>query len=63
MKGATPAFQENDNVGGVYKASLFKSLFKDRKNLLEGYPAVKKGLALPEPSLKFGIVSSLVFLV
>lgn len=55
-----PTFQNNESVDGLYKASLFKSLFKDRKVLLDGYPAVKKGLAFPEPCLKFGS-SSYIF--
>jgi hypothetical protein len=54
MKASPVNFEENNTVGGNYKGSLFKGLFKDRKNLLEGYPAVKKGLAFPEPCLKFG---------
>ena len=54
MKSGAPAFSDNDSVNGLYKSSLFKNLFKDRKVLLDGYPAVKKGLAFPEPCLKFG---------
>lgn len=54
MKGASVQFTENEAVGGNYKGSLFKGLFKDRKNLLEGYPAVKKGVAFPEPCLNYG---------
>ena len=50
MKAGTPSFTENDTAGGVFKGSLFKSLFRDRKAILEGYPAVKKGLSFPEPS-------------
>lgn len=53
-KTSNPVYPENDSVNGLYKGSLFKSLFKDRKVLLDGYPAVKKGLAFPEPCLKFG---------
>jgi len=54
MKAGSVNFTENDSLGGNFKASLFKTLFKDRRTLLEGYPAVKKGLAFPEPCLKFG---------
>lgn len=54
MKSNAPHFQETDSVSGLYKSSLFKNLFKDRKVLLESYPATKKGLAFPEPCLKFG---------
>lgn len=54
MKAAPVNFAENDHNKGNFKASLHNGLFKDRKNLLEGYPAVKKGLAFPEPCLKFG---------
>ncbi|CAD7941045.1 unnamed protein product [Amoebophrya sp. A120] len=54
MNGPNVSFSETDTTGGVYKGSLFKSLFKDKKTVLEGYPAVKKGLAFPEPCLKFG---------
>lgn len=54
MKASQPSFTESDTVNGSYKGSLFKGLFKDRKTLLDGYPAVKKGMAFPEPSLKFG---------
>lgn len=54
MKGSSVSFAESDSTGGCYKGSLFKNLFKDKKAVLEGYPAVKKGLAFPEPCLKFG---------
>lgn len=47
-------FAENDSLKENFKASLFKNLFKERKKLLDGYPAVAKGLAFPEPSVKVG---------
>ena len=48
-----PNFTENNTAEGVFKGSLFKSLFKERKAILEGYPAVKKGLSFPEQSRSF----------
>lgn len=54
MKSGQPSFAENDTAGGVFKGSLFKTLFSDRKRIIEGYPAVKKGLQFPDPCLKFG---------
>jgi len=57
MKSGAPNFTENNSVKEVYKASLFKNIFASRKALLAGYPAVKKGLALPDASLSFGTVN------
>ncbi|CAD7956828.1 unnamed protein product [Amoebophrya sp. A25] len=54
MKGSSVKFAETDAPDGVYKGSLFKGLFKDKKAVLDGFPAVGKGLAFPEPCLKFG---------
>lgn len=54
MKSGGPKFAEAETVSGTYKASLFAGLFKDRKDLLGGYPATNKGLVFPEPCLKYG---------
>lgn len=54
MKSGQPNFTQNETTEGVFKGSLFKNLFKERKAIIEGYPAVKKGLSFPEQSLKFG---------
>lgn len=50
-------FQANDSVDGLYKTSLFKNLFKDRKLLMDGYPCGTKGLQFPDPTLKCGNVA------
>merc|ERR1719454_1132727 len=61
MNSKPTTFSENNSVGGVYKASLFKKLFDQRKALLTGYPAVSKGLAFPDLKLKFGSTASYTF--
>lgn len=47
-------FAENDSTKELFKSSLFKNLWKDRKNVLDGFPGVHKGLAFPEPCLTLG---------
>lgn len=56
-KGTKSKFQANDSVDGLYKTSLFKNLFKDRKLLMDGYPDASKGLVFPDPTLKCGNVA------
>jgi hypothetical protein len=50
------AFTENDSVKETWKDSLFKGFFSDRKKVLDSkaFPAVAKGLAFSDPSIKFG---------
>lgn len=50
------AFTENDSVKETWKNSLFKNFFADRKKVLDGkaFPAVHKGLAFSDPTIKFG---------
>lgn len=47
-------FTENDTTKELYKSSLFKGLWKNRKAVLDGFPGVHKGLAFPEPCLTLG---------
>lgn len=47
-------FAENGSTKELFKSSLFKNLWKDRKNVLDGFPGVNKGLAFPEPCLTLG---------
>lgn len=54
MTGKPATYTENNSLKETWKNSNFKNLFPERKSLLESYPAVNKGLVLPEPSIKFG---------
>lgn len=47
-------FAENDSTKELFKSSLFKGLWKNRKSVLDGFPGVHKGLAFPEPCLTLG---------